>query len=248
MKELIRHISYAVCFVFLLLFSTLHIPLSPTPMAQNSTENTQSVEDAHEDLLRDPNYTFTYGQREEIEFEIRETNTRDIAWLAALGTLLTYAFLGACALGIAYLLFLIGRELISVRLAKKERKVETKAAELIPGYKPDQNIANILLAEVDKLAAEGRYDEAVHTLLLRSIQDIRKNKPRSVPPALTSREIGGLPILSANAQTAFKKISALVETSFFGGYALDKAAFETSREAYKSFAFEQGGLATGEAL
>lgn len=238
----LRQISNAVFMCLFIIALAFFISSSD---AQNADDSPQTIEQAHEDLLRDPNYTFIYGQRQEVEIEVRESNFREIAWLGALGTFLTYAFFAACIAGIAYLLFLIGRELISVRMAPKERKVESKAVELIPGYRPEENIANILLDEVDKLAAEGRYDEAVHTLLLRSIQDIRKNKPRSVPPALTSREIGGLPILSSNAQSAFKKISALVETSFFGGYALDKTAFEASREAYKSFAFEQGGLATG---
>lgn len=241
MRQALRQIGSAVLIALFVIIAFWTI--QPIADAQTDPQDMQTLEQAHEDLLRDPNYTFTYGQREVVEIERRELP--NFAWMAIIGKILTWLFIAATFLAILYLLFLIGRELISVRFAPKESKAAAKAAVVIPGYKPEEDIANILLAEVDKLAAQGRYEEAVHTLLLRSIQDIRKNKPRSVPPALTSREIGGLPILSTNAQTAFKTISALVETSFFGGYALDKSAFETSREAYKSFAFEQGGLAAG---
>ena len=46
--------------------------------------------------------------------------------------------------------------------------------------------------EADALAAKGRYAEAIHHLLFRSIEDIARRRPRLVRPALTSRELAGV--------------------------------------------------------
>ncbi len=45
------------------------------------------------------------------------------------------------------------------------------------------------LDEADALAAKGRFAEAIHHLLLRSVEDIARRRPKLVRPALTSREL-----------------------------------------------------------
>ena len=113
--------------------------------------------------------------------------------------------------------------------APKEKEEE---APEVPLYQPAQAQARILLDEVDKLAAEGRYGEAVHTLLFRSIQDIDRNRPNVVRRSLTSREIGSLPVLTQEARTAFSTIAGVSELAHFGGVSVNKAGFETARTAY----------------
>src|SRR5690606_1197116 len=49
--------------------------------------------------------------------------------------------------------------------------------------------ARALLAEADALAAAGRFAEATHLLLYRSVEDIETRRPGLVRPAMTSREL-----------------------------------------------------------
>jgi hypothetical protein len=112
--------------------------------------------------------------------------------------------LGALILGAVYL---IGRAIYETRFAKPSQAKKEEVE--IPLYQPAEAQARILLDEVDRLAAEGRYGEAVHTLLFRSIQDIDRNRPNVVRRSLTAREIGSLSVLTAEARTAFSTIAGV---------------------------------------
>lgn len=149
------------------------------------------------------------------------------SFLAPLLEIIFWLGLGALALGALYL---FGRAIYETRFAAPKEK-EEEAPE-VPLYQPAQAQARILLDEVDKLAAEGRYGEAVHTLLFRSIQDIDRNRPNVVRRSLTSREIGSLPVLTQEARTAFSTIAGVSELAHFGGVSVNKAGFETARTAY----------------
>ena len=138
-------------------------------------------------------------------------------------------WLGVGALGIGAI-YLIGRALYETRFALPAKK--DKDVEEIPLYQPAAAQARILLEEVDKLAAEGRYGEAVHTLLFRSIQDIDRNRPNVVRRSLTAREIGSLSVLTVGARNAFSTIAGVSELAHFGGVRVNKAGFETARAAY----------------
>ena len=138
-------------------------------------------------------------------------------------------YLGAGAL-ILGALYLIGRAIYESRFAKPVPKKSEEPD--IPLYQPAQAQARILLDEVDKLAAEGRYGEAVHTLLFRSIQDIDRNRPNVVRRSLTAREIGDLSVLTPQARTAFSTIAGVSELAHFGGVSVNEAGFETARKAY----------------
>jgi hypothetical protein len=98
-------------------------------------------------------------------------------------------------------------------------------------------VARALLDEADRLAAAGRYAEAVRLILHRSIEDIEGHRPRLVRPAYTAREIGRLSDIPDNARNVFVGIAGVVEKSFFGGQGLDAAGFADCRKAYEAFAF-----------
>lgn len=136
--------------------------------------------------------------------------------------------LGALILGALYL---IGRAVYETRFARAPKSKDDDTPD-IPLYQPAQAQARILLEEVDKLASEGRYGEAVHVLLFRSIQDIDRNRPNIVRRSLTAREIGQLSILTQNARQAFSTIAGVSELSHFGGTPIGQAGFETARRAY----------------
>lgn len=92
--------------------------------------------------------------------------------------------------------------------------------------------ARALLAEADALAAEGRFGEAVHLLLYRSVEDIEGRRPGLVKPAMTSRDLAEARDLPAVAQGAFSRIARAVEISLFGGRAIDAGAWDQCRSAY----------------
>lgn len=92
--------------------------------------------------------------------------------------------------------------------------------------------ARALLAEADALAAEGRFAEAVHLLLYRSVEDIEGRRPGLVRPAMTSRELAEASDLPMVARDAFSRIARAVEISLFGGRSIDTDAWQQCRSAY----------------
>jgi hypothetical protein len=165
------------------------------------------------------------------------------AWLVALGRLLGFLqpvgeFLlwGAIALVIGTILYFFLREALRARFP--ERKKGSAQAHNIH-WAPKPVRARALLADADRLAAEGRYDEAVHLLLFRSIDDIEEWRPHLVKPDWTSRDIGMLDVLPPEARSIFARIAEAVEKSFFGGAEVDARVFAECRKAYAGFALSQ---------
>ncbi len=107
-------------------------------------------------------------------------------------------------------------------------------------WRPAAARARPLLEDADRLAADGRFAEAVHLILFRSIEDIDRRWPRLVQPALTSRDIAQHPALPTAARTTFAAIARTVERSFFGGQAIGPAEFEACRSEYQAFALPAG--------
>ncbi len=92
--------------------------------------------------------------------------------------------------------------------------------------------ARALLAEADALAAAGRFSEAVHLLLYRSVEDIEGRRPGLVKPAMTSRDLAEARDLPTAARAAFTRIARAVEISLFGGRPIDAGAWQGCRTAY----------------
>lgn len=134
--------------------------------------------------------------------------------------------IGAFCMAILYLLI---TTLLAARLSKRGTK-PVKASPAL--YQPESAQARILLAQVDDLAAQGKYAEAVHRLLFRSIQDIDMNRPNVIRRSLTSREIAELKILTPKSAQVFSNIAATVERAFFGGQNIVKPDFDRVRADY----------------
>ncbi len=142
-------------------------------------------------------------------------------------------FMGIGAI-IALILYAIAKVIYETRFKREPKAVVEEAPP--PLYTPDQDQARILLEDVDALAAQGRFEEAVHELLFRSIQDIDIRRPNTIRRSLTSREIAALKILTPETRKAFATIGGVVETSYFGGETIGKSEFDICREAYAQFA------------
>ena len=103
-------------------------------------------------------------------------------------------------------------------------------------WQPDLQAAEALLEDADRLAAEGRFDEATHLLLQRSVSQIARARPDWVPPSSTARELAGLPALPDAARLAFGEIAVRVERSLFALRRLERGDWEAARAAYARFA------------
>ena len=138
------------------------------------------------------------------------------------------------ALGVALLGYLLWR-LIGPALALGRR---TDADEAEPEWAPDRAAALALLEDADRLAADGRFDEATHLLLRRSIGQIAAARPDWVEPSSTARELAGLAALPDAARTAFGAIAERVERSLFALRSLSEDDWRAAREAYTEFALQ----------
>ena len=106
-------------------------------------------------------------------------------------------------------------------------------------WQPDQAEALALLEDADALAREGRFDEAAHLLLRRSVQQIAAARPDWIGRASTAREIGAIAALPDRARSAFGQIAGLVERSLFALRALSADDWQAARGAYADFALER---------
>ena len=111
-----------------------------------------------------------------------------------------------------------------------------RAAEAEEEWRPDRAATLALLEDADRLAAEGRFDEATRLLLQRSVAHIADARPAWVEPSSTARELAALPALPEAARTAFRVIAERVERSLFALRALSRDDWDAARAAYAEFA------------
>lgn len=153
-----------------------------------------------------------------------------------IGEIIGYVLLAVIAGALLYCLYLMFGESLTLRGRDKAKKTEPDIS-IMPNLRPEKAVATALLEDADKLAAEGRFAEAVHLLLFRSISDIQEKKQGSVPKSLTSREIGRLESLPAKVRSALSPIISIVEGSFFGDRDVDQNGWQQARASYQNFAF-----------
>ncbi|HYI39047.1 MAG TPA: DUF4129 domain-containing protein [Allosphingosinicella sp.] len=142
-----------------------------------------------------------------------------------------WTVLVAAALGLAIMVYRRIRD-GEWRLARRRRSVGVEAEAEDETWAPEAAPARSWLREADALAAQGRYAEAVHHLLFRSIEDIGRRRPRLVRPALTSRELAAAEALPPPARSLFARIAGLVEHSLFGGRPVEAGDWTEARTAY----------------
>lgn len=142
-------------------------------------------------------------------------------------------------IGIVIVIALLFALVPSLRDWLRER-MAGKDADPEPQWTPIETRARALLEDADALAAAGRFDEAVHLLLFRSIDDIVAWRGDVVRPADTSRDIARADALPDHARGVFAGIVAAVERSLFGGRALDAGDWQQARADYAGFALKGG--------
>jgi hypothetical protein len=197
-----------------------------------------ALAEAHRRLLADSSIQFDLPMAEPAP--VREPSGPGfLDWLAsflstdhpALNALL-WTMIGIAAL---LILYLVARRLSGASWPW-QRQGEVEAA---PDWRPEASEARELLGEADALAAEGRFDEAAHLILFRSIEDIDSRRPELVKPALTSRDIAALPAIPERPRSAFVRIAMIVERSLFARRSLAEPDWRDCRSAYEEFAFAE---------
>jgi hypothetical protein len=146
-------------------------------------------------------------------------------------------FWALVAIAAALVIYAIYRMIDPARFARGEQEAQENWA-------PDHGAALQLLEDADRLAAEGRYDEATHLLLQRSVGQIADIRPDLIDPSSTAREIAALPALPDSARTAFGTIAGRVERSLFALTHLDEEDWQAARNAYSQFALGYQAVAT----
>lgn len=121
------------------------------------------------------------------------------------------------------------------RLPRRKRATTAMVETEEDAWAPDAAPVRAWLREADLMAEQGRYAEAVHHLLFRSIEDIAKRRPRLVRPALTSRELAEADAIPGPARELFAGIARLVERSLFGGRPVNAEDWGSARAAYADF-------------
>ncbi|MFM7350076.1 MAG: hypothetical protein ACKO01_11420 [Erythrobacter sp.] len=166
---------------------------------------------------------------------------RLFAWLGDLFAPLGQAFgeawwwLQWVLLGIVVLLALVLlARLLATELVGRGQRAKSEGAQ--EEWRPDPAASLALLEDADRLAADGRYGEATHLLLQRSVGHIAAAQPDWTRPSSTARELAALPALPEAARAAFRVIAERVERSLFALRALDRADWEAARAAYAEFA------------
>lgn len=156
--------------------------------------------------------------------------------LGAFGPVMQALFWVIAAALVLLVVYLIVRWALGADWRRRRQGDEDDAESWRPAEAP----ARQLLGEADALAGQGLFSEAARLLLFRSIEDIDKRRPDLVRPALTSRDIAGLPAIPHRPRSAFSRIAMLVERSLFAARPLAEADWRDCRSAYEDFAFADG--------
>ena len=141
---------------------------------------------------------------------------------------------GLVAAAVAGALWLLWVLLIAPLLARRRA-----AAGEVVEWVTDGDAALALLEDADRLAAAGRYGEAAHLLLQRSVGQIAIQRPDALAPSSTSRELAAAPGLPLRARAAFATIAEVVERSLFALRGAGEGDWRQARAAYAEFALAE---------
>ena len=89
------------------------------------------------------------------------------------------------------------------------------------------------LDEIERLARAGAYAEAIHLMLLRALEALRRRLGTSWAKSLTSREIARRSELAPTDRSALKMLVGAVEISRFGGQSANEQIYRACLDQYR---------------
>ncbi|MCH9647468.1 MAG: DUF4129 domain-containing protein [Deltaproteobacteria bacterium] len=191
--------------------------------------NPESLKRQAQEILSDSDYQTEWPDGEDARRRgRRRSGSLGPAGGVAMGTI-TWAIAWALvAVVVVVLLFLLVQE-----VAKRRRNAEADAtmaqsepAEPSSGSRP-------VLAEVDRLAAAGRYGEAVHLLLLIAVDRLMRRRAQPLEDSLTSREILRRLRLPPPGKAALERLVLGTERFLFAKKEVDRQELDACREAFE---------------
>jgi hypothetical protein len=117
---------------------------------------------------------------------------------------------------------------------KERPRAASVATARAPAPPPTAPVA-AALDEAEALAREGRFAEAVHVLLLRTLRALSDAQAVPIPGSYTSREILARVSVPAPARDALAGLVGAVEASRFGDAGLAASDWEHALERHRRF-------------
>jgi len=144
------------------------------------------------------------------------------------------------AIGIA--IFLAVLSLVGA-LSRGDRDIEPVAGKSPDAPGIDRAVIERPLGDADELARQGRFAEAIHTLLLRTLQELARTSSMRLQASMTSREILSRVPLLGDARVALSGLVTAVELTHFGDDVPGAPDYERCRDQFHVFAsaYRRGG-------
>jgi hypothetical protein len=158
-----------------------------------------------------------------------------------LGQLFSWLGIAVLVVGVLIILLFVIRAIANRNKSGDDEKLpDEEAVDAEEEAEPKQAELVAPLDEAERLAMEGRFAEAIHLLLLRTIEELARADGRPAEH-LTSREILAQIRLRAGARDALAELVGVVELTWFGDdvpgdpeWRRCKAAFEHFKSVYQA--------------
>jgi hypothetical protein len=121
------------------------------------------------------------------------------------------------------------------------RRLSGGARDAEPAEPAREAPAEIPIESAEALAAQGRWAEAIHALLLETLQAL--SRAARLAPSLTSREIVEEVPLPAGARDALEGLVLAVEVSRFGGAPAAEGDYRSCLSRFHAFVDSYGSAA-----
>jgi hypothetical protein len=95
--------------------------------------------------------------------------------------------------------------------------------------------AGQLLAEADAFAAQGRYRDAMHCVLLAAMAHVARRFRDGAPDSATSREILRAAQLEPSERAALRDLVIRTDRAWFGEYSSDANDYAATRHCFQAF-------------
>lgn len=143
--------------------------------------------------------------------------------------LIRFMLWGAVIIGIVVIVWSL-RD--SLPVISRSRKII--APEQAPAAMAQSNRMDEAQLEADDLARQGQYGEAMHVLLLKGLNEIRRQLGISFAVSLTSREILRRVQLSDVGRQSLSAIIRSVELTYFGGEDAGQSDYSDCRSNFET--------------
>jgi hypothetical protein len=140
---------------------------------------------------------------------------------------LRFLLWSAVIVGVAVILWSLRDNL---PIFSRSRKITAPAG--VPASAAQSSRLDAAQVEADDLARQGHFGEAMHVLLLKSLDELRRQLKISFAVSLTSREILRRVQLSEVGRRALADIILAVEQVYFGGRAVGASDYSDCRNKF----------------